>query len=76
MIEVTKTLAKEMRDLAFNNKIVKELYNEAIEEIKSCAKEGELVAIVGNDETVKELLLLDGFIISEIDNNAFIKVSW
>lgn len=75
-MDTKKTLSEQMRELAFKNKIVKDLYKEAIEEIKEQAIEGDLRTEVGNDETVIELLILDGFTITKADNEAYVKVSW
>lgn len=75
-MENQKTLSEKMREIAFKNKIVKDLYKEAIEEIKQWANDGDLHCEVGNDETVIELLLIDGFKIEKTSNDAYIKVKW
>lgn len=71
-----KSLAQKMRELAFKNKHVIEIYIESLEEIKECAKNGDLSTQVGNDDTVKELLIADGFTLSKADNDAYIIVRW
>jgi hypothetical protein len=75
-------VAEKMRTLAFSNKEVKKLYQEAISEIEACAREGDLHCIIDNDETVRQMLIREGFFTMEVtdEQKPFsykkLKVSW
>ncbi len=76
--------AATMREIAFLNKDVQKLYKETIAEIEKTAKEGDLYCIIDNDETVRELLIKDGFSVMTLPDKSYpdtssylkVKVSW
>lgn len=77
-------VAEKMRVLAFSNEQVKKLYKEAISEINIAATGGDLYCIIDNDETVREMLIREGFSTEEVvqTNKATmldykkLKISW